>query len=400
MISSTFILFFVCGIVIVVLMTRQKPLSLSALSAGLVREVHADPDSLYNAWEGNETCEEWISVLRENEAYIDAYVVGSQKAGTTQVAQMLELLNVRRKDMIKEWHFYNHLTADGMIMFGRFETDPLPPMDNLTHLQLMHYQLGFPTLNVTSLPPLDDSVIDERTVVVDSTVEYLHMERAALLAHLLTPHSRIIIMIRDPIARALSHYNMNRRNTNRKLRERGSTDHPATEDEFDIKVKAEIDVLRKCGYNDSLATLHGNSTRLIRCMRMQRPRIDDVMYVFRGVYFLHILPWLDYFPRNRILFVPFADLARGYPLAYQRITQFLCVRPFSDLILKSVDSGGSNLSFGERAAREGLSKLGQDEYMGNDRYLPTMHASTRKLLEDFYAPANKKLELLIGRPMF
>lgn len=398
--STTTISFLVCGLLVIILTTGQKPLSLSTLNAGLVREVYADPGSLYNAWKQNETCDEWISTLRENGSYIDAYVVGSQRAGTTQIAQMLEALGVRRKDMIKEWHFYNHLTADGMVMFGRFETDPLPPLDNLTHLQLMHYQLGFPTINVTALPIIDDSAVEERTVVVDSTVDYLHMERAAMLAHLLTPHSKIIITIRDPVERALSHYNMNRRNTNRKLRDHGLSEQPATEDDFDSKVKAEIEVLRKCGYNDAFAILRGNSTRLIRCMRMQRPQIDDIMYVFRGVYFQHILPWLEFFPRNRILFVSFADLARGYPLAYQRITQFLCVRPFSDRILKSVNKRMLNLPFAEHAAGDGLLKIDQDDYKRKGRYLQTMRPSTRNLLEEFYGSANKKLEILIGRSMF
>lgn len=391
-------------ILAVIVLTRQAPQIPSAIEDSTLpaeEKVFAAPDSLYNAWEtSNESCSDWISSQVRNKAYVDAYVVGSQKAGTTQVAQMLESLGVRRKEMLKEWHFYNHLTADGIVRFGRFETDPFPSLDNLTHLQIMHYQLGFPEQNITSLPPIDDSPVNDRTVVIDSTVEYFHMERAAALSSLLTPHVRIIIMIRDPPTRALSQYNMLIRIRNNRLRKNNQPDEPSSAEEFDKKVRDEVDLLRRCGYDDKTATLEGNTTGLIHCMRVYRPRIDDVMYVLRGLYFLHIPAWREHFADNRLLFVPFADLTRGYEFAYQRIANFLCVRPFTEHLMASVRAQASDLSYGERAMRDGLSQLGADTYVGNDRYLPDMWNSTRKLLDEFYAPANQKLTVMLGRPMY
>lgn len=370
-------------------------------SLGLDFTVHAPPNSLYNAWEmRNESCVAWIANQVANRAYLDAYVVGSQKAGTTQLTHMLERLKVRRSNMIKEWHFYNHLTADGVIKFGRFETDPLPSLRNLTHLRVMHYRLGFPSLDVTALPRLDTGPIDQRTIVLDSTVEYLHMERAALLASMLTSHARIIIMIRDPPSRALSQYNMYTRDGNKKLRAQGLPDQLSLPDFFDQKVRDEIQVLRECGYDDKTATLQGNTTQLIRCMRKRRPRIDDVMYVMRGLYFLHIEQWRKHFADSQLLFVPFSDIVRGYASTYQRIARFLCVRPFTDELMASVDTGGSDLSYGQQAARDGLLENGADTYRGNDRYLSNMWPSTRVLLDDFYASANEKLEGMLGRPMY
>lgn len=364
--------------------------------------VYAPPGSLYNAWkEKNESCSEWIDTQVQSNAYLDAYVVGSQKAGTTQISYMLDKLGVRRNNMIKEWHFFNHLTKEGSVRFGRFEFEPIPPLSNLTTLRALHYSLGFPAFtNFSSHPPIDNAPLETRTVVIDSTVEYLHMERAAYLASVLSPHARIVIMIRDPPSRALSQYNMLVRITNQRMRKNGQPDSPSSAEEFNAKVQAEIDVLRECGYDDSAATLSGNTTMLIKCMRTHNPRIDDVMYVLRGLYFLHIFAWRRYFADHRLLFVPFSDITHGYEHAYQRINRFLCVKPFSETLMKSVHTDGSDLSFGERAVRDGLSELGDDTYIGNDRYLSHMWPSTRKLLDEFYTPANKKLSELLGRPMF
>lgn len=401
---TTFIVLTFAILIVATITTHTPYLSLRTLSSAFTTEsvYRAAPDSLYHAWERtNETCTAWIQTQRNATAYIDAYVVGSQKAGTTQLTHMLEALQVRRKSMIKEWHFYNHLTAEGTISFGRFEADPLPPLDKLDTLRLMHYRLGFPKLNVSTLPPIDDSPIDNRTLVLDSTVEYLHMERAAILAKKLTPHSRIVMMMRDPPLRALSQYNMLRRNNNRKLRAKGMSDRPASPEEFDEKVRAEIEVLRKCGYDDVKATIRTNTTKLIRCMRFSRPRIDDVMYVLRGLYFLFIPAWRENFPDHRILFVSFSDLAKGNAESYQRIARFFCIKPFTEKIIKSIEKEkGSELSHGARAARDGLTKVGPDSYHGNDRYLPTMLPSTQRLLDTFYRPANKRLTKMIGRPMF
>lgn len=402
--TRTKFLFILLGVLAFMVSIRQDWLiSFSVSSSFRVFDsnVHIPPDSLYNAWERrNESCPEWIAIQARNNAYLDAYVVGSQKAGTTQLSQMLEQLGVRRKGMIKEWHFYNHLTAEGTVHFGRYEFEPFPSLANLTHLRLKHYQLGFPTMNETDLPSIDQSSLQERTAVIDSTVEYFHMERAAALSSLLTPHVRIVIMIRDPPARALSQYNMLVRIRNNRLRDEGVPDRPSSASEFDAKVRDEIRVLRDCGYDCTTATLTGNTTDLIHCMRKHRPRIDDVMYVLRGLYFLHIPPWREHFPDHRLLFVPFSDITRGYEHAYQRIARFLCVKPFTPVLIHSVESVGSDLSFGQRAVRDSLQKLGSDSYIGNDRYLPGMWPSTRKLLDDFYAPANKRLTEMLGRPMY
>lgn len=378
-----------------------QPFSGSASSGPLPDHIEAAPNSLFNAWKRASPCDEWIRTMRASNAYLDAYVVGAQKAGTSHLSALLGSLGVRRnRTMIKEWHFYNHISKSGTVRFGRFEIDPLPDMTNLTHLRLQHLSLGFPQFNLTSLLEIDASPLEERTVIIDSTVEYLHSKRAAVMAAALTPHARIIVMIRDPTSRALSQYNMYNRNGNNKRREMGQNTVLATAEAFDFKVRTEVERLIKCGYDPPTATLPANNmTALIACTR-KGPVFDNVMYVLRGVYFLQVAQWRESFKDQNMMFIPFTDMSRGKIDTLQGLTRFLCVRPFGSEILSAIQCESSDLSYGQRAARDGLESSKFDDYQGDNRYLAEMWPSTRKFLDGFYARANEKLEEMMGRRMF
>lgn len=302
--------------------------------------------------------------------------------------------------MVKEWHFFNNLDENGEIIQARTVARPLPPL-NFSRLRWMHYTAGFPynKIAVDKIPLVQDAPQNERLITLDMTVEYLHSDRSAFLAQTLTPHAKIIITIRDPLERALSQYNMNMRNGNKKRRVQGLKDAPATAEEFDKKITAEINKLKRCGYDAQAATLDRKTSELVACMfhESHREHFDDSLYVMRGLYHIHIDTWRDHFPDHRILIISFQDVSLGKRQTYNDLTEFLCVRRYPEEILAQFESEGSTQSFGQQAAEKGLEKAGDDTYTGNDRYLASILPSTRKTLLEFYAPANKKLTSLLGQ---
>lgn len=365
-----------------------------------VKKSRQSDHNFVTAWRHSpETCQQWIAIQRRASSYIDAYVVGSQKGATSQLSKNLYTLGVRHEKMIKEWHFFNNLDENGDVINGRTVARPLPPL-NFSRLRWMHYLAGFPETQVTedTIPLVQDVPQDKRLITLDMTVEYLHSDRSAFLAQTLTPQAKIIITVRDPLERALSQYNMNMRNGNKKRREQGLKDAPATAQEFDKKIKAEIAKIKRCGYDVQAATLDRKTSELVACLfhESSREHFDDSLYVTRGLYHLHIDTWRDHFPDHRILVISFQDVSLGKRQTYNDITEFLCVRRYPEQILTQFEAEGSTQSFGQQAAEKGLEKGGFDTYTGNDRYLANMLPSTRQALLQFYAPANKKLTSLLG----
>lgn len=353
------------------------------------------------AWKSSkETCDKWISTQHSSGSYLDAYVIGSQKGATSQLSKHLHFLGVRPKGMSKEWHFYNTLSSDGDLIKGRTVGEPIPKVD-LPRFRLMHYKTGFRTSTVSAPPVIDNRPINERALVVDMTVEYLHSDRSAMLAKQLTPYSKVIVTIRDPMYRALSQYNMVVRNYNSKRKALNISTEPSTAEYFDAKVRAEVDRLQECGYDAKTASYTSGETTmgLMTCMLNATVRasgFDDMLYITRGLYHLHIGAWFKHFPAHRVLVLNFKDISLGKRKVYNDLTDFLCIRPFPENLLKRFEDEGSELSFGQQAAKKGLDQNGFDSFVGDDRYLDEMWDSTKQFLADFYKPADEKLKQLVG----
>lgn len=391
---------FIAGFVLCFLILKTPSVFSAPRVQPAAKKVAQPDDKFVTAWRHSpETCPQWIAIQRRAGSYIDAYVVGSQKGATSQLSKHLYMLGVRHEAMVKEWHFFNTLDENGNIIESRTVARPLPPL-NFSRLRWMHYKAGFPGTEVAEdgIPLVQDLPQNDRLITLDMTVEYLHSDRSAFLAQTLTPHAKIIITIRDPLERALSQYNMNMRNGNKKRRLQGLKDAPATADEFDKKVREEIEKIKRCGYDVQEATLDRKTSELVACLfhESNREHFDDALYVTRGLYHVHIQTWRDHFPDHRILVVSFQDVSLGKRQIYNDLTEFLCVRRYPEDILSQFEAEGSTQSFGQQAAEKGLEQAGFDTYTGNDRYLANMLPSTREALLKFYAPANKKLASLLG----
>lgn len=338
-------------------------------------------------------------------SYLDVYVIGVQKGATSELCMRLGNLHVNHPEMIKEWHFFERLYEPGESEYPTTLHMPYTPA-GLNKLRLKHYLAGFPKrageVTDASIPLVDNSPRADRKVVYDSTVEYMLSDRAAFLAHALTPHAKVILTMRDPMLRALSQYNMMIRIFNMARREKGKEEIQASPQRFDEIVRREIGMLQNCGYNKEKATLDRPTSQLLKCMyaSIEKHSFDDLLYVTRGLYHLHVATWRNYFPDHRMFFIAFDDIAEGKPEVMRDLSEFLCMREFPQELLDKYKAKGSKLSFGQQAAEKGLSKMGFESYAGKDKYMLDVLPQTKQLLDQFYGPANRRLFRLMGREMW
>ena len=384
--------------------------SLSSIPSSITSSYYSTTDfkeeNLSHSWRNKrETCKQWISAQRISRSYLDAYIIGVQKGATSELSMRLGKLGVLPKDRrcIKEWSFFEKLPEVG----GNPKRTHLHESytgDNLSDLRLRHYKTGFPEeLNVTenTLPLVDDSEIESRTLVRDATVEYMLSDRVAFLAHLLTPHAKVILTMRNPLDRALSQYNMMIRIYNKAYRGSGKDEIVANAEQFHAISKSEMERLESCGYDSSNAELQGSTSELLKClMDNELTNFSNLLYVTRGIYHIHIDTWRNYFPDHRMHYISFSDISKGNRQVMNDLSDFLCVRSFPEDLLKNWEEKGSDESFGQRAAKQGLTKLGFDSYEGKNKYLSEVLPKTVRMYEEFFETPNKKLEAMLGREMF
>ncbi|CDF39397.1 Carbohydrate sulfotransferase [Chondrus crispus] len=351
-----------------------------------------------------ETCAQWLSQQRQTRAYLDAYIIGVQKGATSELAMRLSHLSVLPRDMAKEWHYLERLLDPAHTPYPTALHMPYTGPD-LGALRLAHYLSGFPGRNASvraeeAIPLVDGAAAHNRTLVYDGTVEYMLSARVAFLAHALTPHAKVVLTVREPLRRARSQYNMMTRVFNAGRRRQGLAAVAATPERFHEILRKEMGRLGECGYDAETARLDRSTTDMLRCMMPEKHSFDDLLYVTRGLYHVHIETWRRHFPDHRMHFVSFDDVAMGRGEALQGLARFLCIREWDERLLKMYRDKGGSKSYGERAAEQGLDKLGFETYSGADRYMLEVLPQTREMVDRFYAAANVKLELMLGRKMW
>ncbi|MCI5130090.1 MAG: hypothetical protein D3904_00905 [Candidatus Electrothrix sp. EH2] len=138
---------------------------------------------------------------------------------------------------------------------------------------------------------------NRKLIAGEGSVEYLSKRRIPTVIHSLLPDVKLIIMLRNPITRALSDFKM--------MKEHG--DEP---DDFATVVRNVFQWLR--------------DTRLTRLVEVaQETDNPPLRYLTKGCYIDTITPWLDRFPRKNILFVRsenfFKDPQEQLDLAFKHL---------------------------------------------------------------------------------
>jgi hypothetical protein len=247
--------------------------------------------------------------LRQPRSVPDAVIIGAQKSGTTSLHGYLIQHPGVIAPLRKEVHYFD-------LNYGRGEA----------WYRANFGRVGEPGLNL------------------DSSPYYLFHPAVPVRVHALLPDARLIVLLRDPVRRAYSHYWHERAKGREKL-------------EFEDAVEAEP------------GRIAAAEARLADGSLERSEAHQHFSYLARGRYAEQLERWLALYPRERIHVVRFEDLVKE-PLACLNETLAFLGLP--------------------RAARVDLEAR-------NTRRYPPMAEATRERLREYFESHNRKLEQLLDR---
>ncbi len=249
--------------------------------------------------------------MRQPRALPDAVILGAMKSGTSSLHNYLVQQPGVIEPLRKEVHYFD-------VNFERGEA-----------WYRAHFgRVGEPGLNI------------------DSSPYYLFQPAVPPRLQALLPEAKLIVLLRDPVRRAYSHYWHERDKGRETL-------------SFEDAIAAE-------------AARLGNAHERLADGTLDRSREHQhFSYLARGRYAEQLDRWFAAVPRERFLVLRFEDLARD-PLGVLNLTlEFL-----------------------------GLARAGSVSLEArNTRQYPPMAESTAAQLREYFEPHNERLEVLLGRSM-
>lgn len=199
----------------------------------------------------------------------DFLVIGAQRCGTTSLFNYLAAHPDVRPSLGKELHFFTRHWRNGVIW----------------------YRAHF--------PPCTDAV-----ATFEATPYYLFHPHAPYRAAEIVPSARLIVLLRDPVARAFSHY---RHNVALGTEPLSFADALDAEPE---RVQPELE-------------------RMVANPEYESRAVQRYSYVARGRYAEQIERWFEVYPRDRFLLLRTEDLEHDTANAYARTLAFLGLRPWT-----------------------------------------------------------------------
>ena len=249
--------------------------------------------------------------LGQPRALPDAVILGAMKCGTSSLHNYLVQQPGVIEPLRKEVHYFD-------LNFGRGES---------------WYRANFGRQGEAGLN-------------IDSSPYYLFHPAVPRRMRALLPAAKLIVLLRDPVRRAYSHYWHERDKGREKL-------------EFDAAIAAEAERL-------------GDAHQRLADGALERSFAHQhFSYLARGHYAEQLENWFSEYPREQFLVLRFEDLAKE-PLATLNTTLgFLGSSPAAAVDLEA----------------------------RNTRRYPPMADAVAAQLRDYFEPFNRRLEVLLGRPM-
>ncbi|GBG26797.1 Heparan sulfate glucosamine 3-O-sulfotransferase 4 [Hondaea fermentalgiana] len=303
-------------------------------------------------------------------------VLGAMKCGTTSlyeyIVQHPSIVRAKQKephaldwrwDALQKWTPKGEVaTQAAQLLDARLATaDPKTPS--------VDRELAERYMNIFEMAPLLERVqAGEFVVSGEATPSYL-LGGIAVAKRLrsVAPDARLVVILRDPVERAFSHFQMTRDMTGTpdQLRRRGVV----ADKTFEELIAEDLARLESTGTLDAdLDDVDGD--RFEEEYLCTAPMTHGGhSYVGRGFYALQIERWLQVFPREQFLFLRLDRLAANTQAEMARVFRFLGLPP-------------------ARIA---------DTKPKNTRAYSPIDAETRARLEAIYAPHNDRLVRLLGK---
>lgn len=249
----------------------------------------------------------------------DYIIVGAQKAGTTSLWSYLNEHPQVVPALTKEMHFFDHQYQRGELWYR------------------MHFPLRS---DAPGQPPAA-----EATLTGESSAYYMFHPLAPHRVAQLLPRVKLVFLLRNPVDRAFSHYQLKLRRRQESL-------------SFEDAIAAESE------------RLNGEEQKLIDEPTYQSLNHDRFSYLSRGRYLEQLQRWQALFPSTQILILESELFFRQTAEVYDQVLNFLGLRPWRPA------------QFGNR-------------FPG--KYRDRMADATRRRLIDYFAPLNQQLYAHLNR---
>jgi hypothetical protein len=264
----------------------------------------------------------------------DFLIVGAQKAGTTALHNYLAGHPQIVPPFDKELYYFSpesfHAYPDypGYERYSKIAQGDADPAIRRETLRWYHAQF---------VPPIPG----RKRLTYESTTCYLYFPEVARRIRAYRPDMKLIVLLRDPVERAFSSWNMARQ----------WTDYPSSLQQdkrsFEEAVREELPLLE------------------------EDPKTLTTDYLRRGIYHEQLRRYFEVFPREQVLIIDRSELLGRHAETMGRVCRFLGVRPFAGT---------------DTAPRFNVGT-----------YPSGMAPATREFLARFFAPHNEALFELIGR---
>lgn len=250
----------------------------------------------------------------------DFYIIGAAKCGTTSLYQYLIRHPSVNPGIGKELHYFEELYYRGENWYRACFPFKLQKLfSKLNHNEIM--------------------------ISGDSTPRYIDHPLVPDRINKLTPNAKFIVMLRNPVDRAFSHYNMNIKHKYEKL-----SFEDAIESEPD-RIKGELEEMKKTGKVSHKYYLYA--------------------YLDRGIYVKRIKEWMKIFPKKNFLIIRSEDFFENPSIHYKQALEFLNLSKYE------LEQYGTHM--------KGRYKEKQ------------IDSKTVEKLESFFKPHNDELSLFLKR---
>lgn len=242
----------------------------------------------YNFWEPNkfktyyQFYKHKINLITNRGCSPDFIIAGVQKAGTTSLFRYLIQHKSIDKSLKKEVHYFDRNSIKSKNWYYAFFVKK-----------------------------------NNKNLIGEATPGYFYLPQTPKLIKAIVPEAKIIVLVRNPIDRAISHYKMMYRRN----------------------IESENDIIK--AFKRDIKDF-GRDLELLEEDPMYKSKtIDKFGYLYRGCYDLILESWLKYYDLNDIKFVKAEDLFTKPLDAIYEVLDFLNLEKFTPNDLRNFNPSGS-----------------------------------------------------------
>ena len=234
----------------------------------------------------------------------DFLIIGASKSGTTSLWNYIaQHPNV----------FPNYKGKKEIQYFDQKINKNFPQGSNKN---LRWYKAHFPTRE--DLSKKTNEINATKVLVGEATPGYLFHPLSPPQIKTLMPNVKLIVLLRNPIKRAFSHYQHEYRVGRENL-------------SFEEAVKAEC------------SRISGSYEKIMSQKNFFCPEYHYHSYLERGKYYEQLVRWYNYFPKDRFLIIKSEELFENPEAVYKKVLKFLDLPAYEKTEFEKMNQGSYNM---------------------------------------------------------